>query len=70
DMALRVHDAGGVVREVPIRFVERTQGRSKMSRQIVVEALLRVTAWGLSRRAAQAVAWTRTTTAAARGRRP
>ncbi|HWS57588.1 MAG TPA: polyprenol monophosphomannose synthase, partial [Actinotalea sp.] len=47
DMALRVHDAGGVVREVPIRFVERTQGRSKMSRQIVVEALLRVTAWGL-----------------------
>lgn len=70
DMALRVHDAGGVVREVPVLFVERTQGRSKMSRQIVAEALVRVTAWGAVRRSAQASAWVRTTTAAARGRRP
>lgn len=53
DMAWRVHQAGGVVREVPIRFVERTQGRSKMSRQIVLEALLRVTAWGWRRRSHQ-----------------
>ena len=52
DMALRVHAAGGRVVEVPITFVERTQGRSKMSRQIVVEALLRVTAWGVQRRVA------------------
>ena len=51
DMALRVDDAGGRVVEVPITFVERTQGRSKMSRQIVVEALVRVTAWGVRRRA-------------------
>lgn len=70
DMALRVHDAGGAVREVPVLFVERTQGRSKMSRQIVAEALVRVTVWGATRRTTQAAHWVRTTTAAARGRRP
>jgi dolichol-phosphate mannosyltransferase len=36
--------------EVPITFTEREQGRSKMSRSIVVEALWRVTAWGLTDR--------------------
>ena len=51
DMSLRVHEAGGVLREVPVRFVERTEGRSKMSRQIVVEALVMVTVWGVARRA-------------------
>jgi dolichol-phosphate mannosyltransferase len=35
------------VREVPITFVERTSGSSKMSRKIVAEALWRVTAWGV-----------------------
>ncbi|WP_024288170.1 polyprenol monophosphomannose synthase [Cellulomonas sp. KRMCY2] len=71
DMAVRVVRAGGGVREVPIRFVERTQGRSKMSRQIVVEALVRVTAWGLTRRGRQVRdAFGRATTAAARRRRP
>jgi dolichol-phosphate mannosyltransferase len=35
------------VTEVPITFVERTSGTSKMSRKIVVEALWRVTAWGV-----------------------
>ena len=44
--------AGGLeVVEVPITFTERAQGRSKMSRSIVVEALWRVTAWGVSGRA-------------------
>ncbi|MBI5161656.1 MAG: polyprenol monophosphomannose synthase [Micrococcales bacterium] len=32
--------------EVPITFSDRTLGRSKMSLRIVVEAMLRVTAWG------------------------
>ncbi len=50
DMAWRAHLAGGVIREVPIRFVERAEGRSKMSRRIVAEALLRVTVWGLTHR--------------------
>ncbi len=51
DMGLRVHDAGGRIAEVPIRFVERELGRSKMTGEIVREALVRVTAWGFERRA-------------------
>jgi dolichol-phosphate mannosyltransferase len=40
---------GGTVVEVPIRFVDRVEGTSKMSGAIVVEALLLVTWWGLRR---------------------
>jgi dolichol-phosphate mannosyltransferase len=47
DMARRVLAAGHDVVEVPITFVERERGESKMSRKIVVEALWRVTLWGL-----------------------
>ncbi|WP_264030485.1 polyprenol monophosphomannose synthase [Cellulosimicrobium sp. SH8] len=53
DMAWRVERTGGRVVEVPITFVERTAGRSKMSRAIVSEALWKVTVWGARRRAAQ-----------------
>ena len=70
DMALRVHDAGGVVREVPVLFVDRVEGESKMSREIVVEALVRVTAWGVQRRGGQLLTAVRSATAAARRRRP
>jgi dolichol-phosphate mannosyltransferase len=38
---------------VPITFVERELGRSKMSRAIVVEALANVTVWGVEQRARQ-----------------
>jgi dolichol-phosphate mannosyltransferase len=34
------------VAEVPIVFVDRAHGQSKMSRSVVTEALLRVTEWG------------------------
>jgi dolichol-phosphate mannosyltransferase len=54
DMAWRVLRDGGRVVEVPITFVERAEGRSKMSRSIVVEALVRVTVWGAQERARQA----------------
>lgn len=47
DLAWRALQRGMRVVEVPITFVERTQGASKMSRKIVVEALWRVTAWGV-----------------------
>jgi glycosyltransferase involved in cell wall biosynthesis len=47
DLAWQAWRAGFVVVEVPITFVERVQGSSKMSRSIVVEALWRVTWWGL-----------------------
>ncbi len=39
----------GVVREVPITFVERTEGRSKMTLKIVFEALLKIQLWGIRR---------------------
>lgn len=69
DMAWRVAQAGGVVREVPITFVERVEGRSKMSRAIVVEALVRVTQWGVRHRAQQVAAAARRLTPRVRTRR-
>lgn len=53
DMAWRVLQDGGRVVEVPITFVERAEGTSKMSRSIVVEALVRVTVWGAQERGRQ-----------------
>ncbi len=49
DLAWRAWLAGFRLVEVPIRFVERTHGRSKMTSSIVTEALWRVTVWGLRR---------------------
>lgn len=45
---LRTWRAGFVVDEVPITFVERRAGTSKISRAIVLEALWRVLRWGLT----------------------
>lgn len=50
DLAWRAYSAGYRVVEVPITFTERRRGHSKMSRRIVLEALVRVTWWGLRRR--------------------
>ena len=50
DMTLRVDALGGRIVEVPIRFRDRVHGVSKMSRSIVLEAMLRTTQWGLQRR--------------------
>ena len=47
DLAWRAVQRGLVVKEVPITFVERVAGSSKMSQKIVVEALWRVTVWGV-----------------------
>jgi dolichol-phosphate mannosyltransferase len=49
DMTRRVVAAGWKVVEVPITFTERRAGRSKMSQAIVVEAMWRVTVWGVRR---------------------
>jgi dolichol-phosphate mannosyltransferase len=49
DMTIRVVDHGLRVAEVPITFVDRVAGRSKMNGAIVAEAMLRVTQWGLQR---------------------
>lgn len=53
EMVWRVLQSGGWVAEVPITFVEREHGESKMSRRIVLEALLRVTGWGVRHRTGQ-----------------
>lgn len=50
DMAWRAVKAGLKVIEVPITFIEREIGESKMSGAIVKEALLKVTVWGIQRR--------------------
>ncbi len=54
DLTLRAHDAGLRIIEVPIEFIERAHGNSKMGTSIVTEALVRVTLWGVQRRIAQA----------------
>lgn len=51
DMTFRVARLGMTIREVPITFVERTLGESKMSSGIVLEAVANVTRWGLDARA-------------------
>ncbi|GAA1186085.1 glycosyltransferase [Nesterenkonia xinjiangensis] len=51
DMTFRVARQRKTIVEVPITFVERTLGASKMSSDIVVEAMLNVTRWGLGARA-------------------
>ena len=48
ETALRTWREGFVIREVPITFVERRAGASKISRSIVLEALWRVLVWGLT----------------------
>lgn len=50
DLAWRAKQRGFIVTEVPITFVEREVGTSKMSRKIVTEALWKVTVWGIDRR--------------------
>jgi dolichol-phosphate mannosyltransferase len=50
DLARRVLAAGFPVAEVPITFVERERGESKMSGAIVREALLHITRWGARHR--------------------
>jgi dolichol-phosphate mannosyltransferase len=49
EMAMRIHDRGLQIQEVPITFVERAKGKSKMSFEIVVEAFSKVTQWGFAR---------------------
>ena len=53
DLAWRALRAGFKVVEVPITFIEREYGDSKMSQRIVIEALLRTTLWGIAYRGRQ-----------------
>jgi dolichol-phosphate mannosyltransferase len=53
DLAFRTLRAGLTVVEVPIEFVERVRGQSKMSPDVAIESLRRITAWGLRERGRQ-----------------
>ena len=55
DLASRAVRAGLRVVEVPIVFVEREHGASKMSGDIVREALVRITQWGFAHRWRQVI---------------
>lgn len=57
EMTMRASDAGVSIVEVPIEFRDRTQGESKMSGAIILEALWLVTRWGISRRWEQRQLW-------------
>ena len=47
EMAYEVSKAGGTIVEIPITFRDRTRGESKMAPNIISEALVLVTRWGL-----------------------
>ncbi|HSO66061.1 MAG TPA: polyprenol monophosphomannose synthase [Ornithinibacter sp.] len=53
DLTWRAVKAGLTVVEVPITFVEREVGQSKMSRDIMTESLRRITGWGVRHRTRQ-----------------
>ncbi|WP_310528558.1 polyprenol monophosphomannose synthase [Nocardioides sp.] len=53
DMAYRTIVAGLRVVEVPIEFIERVRGDSKMSGQVASESLKKITRWGLHERRLQ-----------------
>lgn len=57
DLTYHMVQAGHTVVEVPITFVERRRGASKMTSRIVVEALAKTTAWALRRWAGQLSRW-------------
>jgi dolichol-phosphate mannosyltransferase len=69
DLAFRTLRAGLRVVEVPIQFVERVRGQSKMSRDVAFESLWRITSWGLVERGRQLrdVLWKARHRAASRG---
>jgi dolichol-phosphate mannosyltransferase len=53
DLAFRTNRAGLRIVEVPIEFVERVRGNSKMTGNVASESLRRITRWGLQERRRQ-----------------
>ena len=49
EMTKKVLANNGSISELPITFVERKFGVSKMSLRIVLEAMVRVTLWGFTK---------------------
>jgi len=55
DLVVRCLRQGLRVREVPIEFIERVRGDSKMTGRVATESLQRITAWGLRERREQLI---------------
>ena len=53
DLTWNAHKRGFRITEVPIEFIERTRGESKMSGDVVKEAMIRTTELGLRHRGQQ-----------------
>jgi dolichol-phosphate mannosyltransferase len=49
EMIRKLHAHGAFIKEIPIHFIERQGGVSKMSKVIVLEAFFRVSLWGVQR---------------------
>jgi dolichol-phosphate mannosyltransferase len=54
ELVVRLSRRGSKISEVPILFVDRENGTSKMSGRIIVESMLLVTRWGVAHRWNQA----------------
>lgn len=55
ELVVRLSRRGMKISEVPILFIDRENGTSKMSGRIIVESMLLVTRWGISHRLNQSV---------------
>jgi dolichol-phosphate mannosyltransferase len=53
ELVTRALRAGLTVAEVPVEFIERVRGASKMSGAVAAESMMRVTRWGLQQRREQ-----------------
>jgi dolichol-phosphate mannosyltransferase len=53
EVAKRMAEAGVRLEEIPITFVDRAYGKSKMSVRIMAESMIRVTRWGIESRLAE-----------------
>jgi dolichol-phosphate mannosyltransferase len=49
EMIKALHSQGATIYEIPIHFIERRAGKSKMSTNIVIEAFIRVSVWAFKR---------------------
>jgi dolichol-phosphate mannosyltransferase len=70
DLIWRALRNGFTVAEVPIEFIEREYGTSKMSGKIVAEAMLLTTRWGLKHRFGQLAGLVKARPAVRTGDRP
>jgi dolichol-phosphate mannosyltransferase len=55
ELVVRLSRRGLKISEVPILFIDRENGTSKMSGRIIIESMLLVTRWGISHRLNQVV---------------